>query len=226
MKLNFLKRISICALALTALVAGKVEAGVVIGGQLYTPLTINLSVTYYTSGGKIKKTTITSKDILNVQGYKGDQLARGPGGDIYILDKNTVVADLTASGYLTANLNVLLYSETSKTQGAVVLINSAFNYSESGVLNLDFYSDPQFDEDGSLDQPASEAASHYWFEADGAYSRTGKVSAIKDNQRSVTENFNARLAGNGFDIDIDPINPLPVTATVSGSGSGLVLAPQ
>jgi len=228
MKLNFLKRIlaGALALALLASAATKSVAGVVIGGQLYTPLTIKLVATYYTSSGKFKKTTITSKDILNVQGYKGDQLARGPGGDIYLLDKNTVVADLTTSGYLTANLNALLYSETSHSNTGVVLLNTAFTYTESGILSLDFYSSPQFAEDGSLDQAASRAASHYWFEADGAYSRTGKVSAIKNNQRSVTENFNAMPDGNGFDVDIDPINPLPVTSTVSASGSGSVLAPQ
>jgi hypothetical protein len=228
MKLNFIKRILGCvlALALLASAADKAGAGVVIGGQLYTPLTINLSVTYYTSSGKLKKTTITAKDILNVQGYKGDQLARGPGGDIYLLNKTTIVTDLTASGYLTASLDVLLYSETSHSQGGIVLLNSAFNYTESGILNLNFYSNPQFDEGGGLDQAASRAASHYWFEAEGAYSRSGKVSATKNNQQSVTENFNSRLDGNGFDIDIDTINPLPVAATVSGGGSGLVLVSQ
>ena len=228
MKTNFLKHILGCSLvlALTASVVGKVEAGVVIGGQLYTPLTIKLVVTYYNSNGKFKKATITSANILNVKGYKGDELARGPGGDIYVLDKSTVVEDLTADGYLTANFDVLLYSETSQTQGSVVLINSAFKYTESGVLGLDFYSNPQFDEGGGLDQAASRAASSYWFEADGAYSRSGRASVIKNNERTFTENISASLYGSGFDTDIDPVNQLLVTSTVSGSGSGLVFSPQ
>src|SRR5438477_12496227 len=100
MKLNFLKYVLACLIGLMAFTAGQVKASTVIGGQLYLPLNLRLSLTYYDSNGKFKKLSISTKDILLALGFaKNDQIASGPGGDVYVIDKGLVVADLTASGF-------------------------------------------------------------------------------------------------------------------------------
>jgi hypothetical protein len=221
MKLNFLKRFSICALAagLMAVATGRAAAGVVIGGQLYTPVKINVVVTYYTSVGKLKKLTISNKDILQlVGGGKNNQLARGPNDDIFLIDKTSVLSDLTEEGYLSMNFNFGsgVYTQTPADDSL------AFKFNEASVLDVNFYSD------GGLDE-AEGHASDYWFETTGAYSGSGKASAIKGNERTVSESFKSSAqSGVGFDIDTLPANennsaPQPVTGKVSGSGSGKVL---
>ena len=222
MKLNFLKSIFVCTLAagLMASATGNATAGTVIGGQLYSPVNLKLSVGYYDSVGKPKKLNVTSKDILLVLGFaKSDQLASGPGGDIYVIDKNTVMTDLTEAGYLTMNFNQLLYTEKHPNGG------EAFSFTESGTLTVDFYSDAGNDENSGL-------SSQYWFEVSGAYTGSGKVSAVKNNQQTVSENLKSpALHGNGFDIDAFNISennlaPLPVTGSASVSGGGKVLVAE
>jgi hypothetical protein len=247
MKLNFLKYFLAGALTVgfMTFAAGPARAGTVIGGQLYAPLSLKLVFTYYDSTGKFKKLTVSTKDVLVALGYgKKDQLARGPGGDVYVLDQNTIVSDLSASGFLTENLNRLVYNETSHSNGGVVLLNSAFNYSEAGVLDLKVYDNPQVDEvtnvisagvtniTSVLDPAGSRLASSFWFEVSGAYTRTGQDSAIKNNQQSVKETIKSpALSGSGFDPDVTSANennrpPLPVSGSVSGSGSGKVLVAE
>jgi hypothetical protein len=224
MKLNFLKRIFICALAagLTAFATGKAAAGVVISGQLYTPVKISVVVTYYTSPGKLKKVTISNKDILLLVGAgKNNQLARGPNDDIFVIDKNSVLTDLTEDGYLSMNFNFGsgVYTQTPADDSL------AFKFNEASVLDVNFYSDAGLDESGGH-------ASDYWFETTGAYSGSGNASAIKGNQRTVSESFKSSAqSGTGFDVDTTNANPnnsapQPVTGKVSGSGSGKVLVDE
>jgi hypothetical protein len=221
MKLNFLKHIFVCALAagLMAFATGKAAAGVVIGGQLYTPVSINVTVTYYDGVGKLKKLTISNKDILLLVGFgKNDQLARGPNDDIFVIDKTSVLADLTEEGYLFMNFNfgAGVYTQTPADDSV------AFKFNEASLLDVNFYSDAGFDEfDGH--------ASPYWFEISGAYAGSGNASAIKNNQRTVNVSFKSpAMGGVGFDVDTTNANPdnsapLPVTGKVSGSGGGKVL---
>jgi hypothetical protein len=223
MKLNSLKRFLGCALAagVLAFAGGKVQAGAVIGGQLYTPVSLKLVVTYYAGNGKFKKLTVSAKDILVLLGYaKNNQLARGPGGDIFVIDKNTVMADLTVGGFLSMDFNQLLYTEVHPNDGA------AFTFTESGLLAVNFYSDGGADESGGH-------SSAYWFEVSGVYTGSGQVSAIKNNEnneQTVKENLKSpALSGDGFDLDAFNANfanspSVPVTGDVSGSGSGMVLA--
>ena len=219
MKLNFLKHILVCALVvgLMTFAVGQSKAGTVISGQLYTPVSLKLTVTYYAGSGKFKKITVSTKDILLLLGYtKSDQLARGPGSDIYVIDKNAVMADLTAAGYLSMDFNQLLYTETHPNNG------DAFTFTESGLLTVNFYSDAGLDESNGH-------ASDYWFEVSGVYTGIGQVSAIKDNQQTEKVNLkSSALNGDGFDINAFNVNSanspsVPVTGSVSGNGSGKVL---
>jgi hypothetical protein len=224
MKLNFLKRIFVCALAagLMAFATGKAAAGVVISGQLYTPVSINVVVTYYDSLGKLKKLTISNQDILLLVGYgKNNQLARGPNDDIFVIDKTSVLTDLTEDGYLSMNFNfgAGVYTQTPADDSL------AFKFNEASILDVNFYSDAGLDEfDGH--------GSDYWFEISGAYSGSGKASAIKGNQRNVNVSFKSpAMGGIGFDADTANANPnnsapQPVTGKVSGSGSGKVLVAE
>jgi hypothetical protein len=222
MKLNFLKPVLICALTmgLMTFAPGKSQAGVVIGNQLYTPVKLKLVVTYYDANGNFKKLSIAAKDILNLQGYPpGDQLAVGPAGDVYVIDKHTVLTDLTATGYLFMNFNQLLYSATQPDSGG------ASTFTELGILSVNYYSD------GGLDDPSGHS-SGYWFEVSGSYARSGKESAIASNQQTVNTTLKASaLAGQGFalaalSVNANNIAPLPLTGSASGSGSGKVQAPQ
>lgn len=222
-----------CALAagLMTFAANQVQAGVVINNTLYSPLNLKLTLGVYNSKGDIKKMSVTSKQILKLLGYsKQTQLAINTGSvennDVYIITKDSVIRNLTADGILTADVNELLDDSTNGNNGQ-------FNYNSSGVLSLNFYSDPQFIENtevraeitinpSSLDQGASEDASDYWFEISGLYSYSEKGSAIsKDGDRNISTKLKAAtLNGVGFDTDLDAPSPTTVkgSATVKGNG--------
>src|SRR6185369_13727692 len=212
MKLNFLKYLLACAIGLMAFTASQAKASTVIGGQLYLPLSLKVVLTYYDNNGKFKKLTISTKDLLLALGYaKNNQLASGPGGDVYVIDKSTVVADLTAGGFFSVQLNQLLYSETHPKDG------EAFSFTESGLLTMNFYSD------GLVEDPSGHG-SDLWFEVSGTYSGSGKVSASKNNQQTTSKKIkSSALSGGGFDADVasaNPNNPAPLPATGSASASG------
>lgn len=187
-----------CALAagLMTFAADNAQAAV-IENTIFAPINIKLTAYYVASNGKIKAATLVSKDILKLLNYpKGDQLAVATGesvdfdnGDVCIIDKNTLVEDLTADGYMVANLNSLVDSESSKDNGS-------FRDSSAGSFVLDFYSDAGNDLDGGLD-------SDYWFQLTGAYTSKASGSAIRSGKQSVSVSFSAKADGQGFDIDLD-----------------------
>jgi len=221
MKLNFLKYFLACALGLMTFSAGQARAGTVIGGQLYSPLSLKLSLTYYDSNGKFKKLAISTKDILLALGYaKNDQLATGPGGDVYVIDNGTVLADLTTSHFLTVNVNQLLYSQTQPNENS-----AAYSFTESGLLTINFYSD------GRVEDPSGHG-SDLWFEVSGTYTGSGQVSATKNNQQTIQHNIKSQaLTGGGYDSNVASANPnnpspLPATGNASASGSGKVLVAE
>jgi hypothetical protein len=215
-----------CALAtgLMVVAANQANAGVVIGNTLYSPLKIKLTVSAYNKNGKISKVSITSKEVLKMANApKGSQLAIDSGvsnsDQIYIITKDAVVENLTAQGYLTANLSEYLSNGTEKKNGG-------FSYSESGVISLNFYSSPQFFSVGAVvpniiinpvDQSASRFASSYWFEISGLYSYSENGSAINSKNGDQTINnklTTGAMSGTGYDIDLDPSS-----STVSGEAS-------
>lgn len=220
MKLNFLKYLLACAIGLMTFAAGQTRASTVIGGQLYLPLSLKLTLTYYDSNGKFKKLTISTKDVLQALGYaKNDQIASGPDGDVYVIDNRTVVADLTAGGFFFVQLNQLLYSETHPKDG------EAFSFTESGLLTMNFYSD------GGVEDPSGHG-SDLWFEVSGTYTGSGNVSAPKNNQQTTSKKIKSTaLSGGGFDAGVSSANPnnpapLPATGSASASGSGKVLVAE
>jgi hypothetical protein len=187
----------------------------VIENTVFVPINIKLTVYYNASNGKIKAGTFVSKDVLKILNYpKGDQLALATGssvdfsnGDVCIIDKNTLVEDLTAAGYMTDTLNSLVNSYTNKDNGS-------FKDASAGSFALDFYSDAGDDLDGGHD-------SEYWFELTGAYTGHASGSAIKGGKQRQNVSYNAKLDGEGHDADLT-LDNLPVIGSTSVSGSGKV----
>ena len=236
-----------CALAagLMTFAPHQTQAGVVIGNQLYSPLKIKLTVGSFKANGSITKVSITSKEVLKLAGFpKNAKLAIIEGmvnyNSIFVISKDTVLENLTAQGILTANLSELLDYPVYGTNGQ-------FKYKSSGVLSLNFYSNPQFVivpeallfiGNPDIDQVASENASDYWFEVSGLYSYSENGSPIKNAKqasitaleqpigtRHISNTLKATsLSGTGFDIDLDAPSPTTVRGSVSASGSGKVPA--
>ncbi len=222
MKLN--KIILSCALAAgLATVATQTQAGVVIENTLFTPLNVKAVVTYLDSKtGKLKQASVNSKTFLKSFGFtNGDKLAISIGsagtGDVYVINKNSVVEDLTTGGYVFVDGSDLISSSTGN--------KNKEKYTSAGTLTVSAYSNPVFSE--GFDQIASQNASAFWMEVSGVYAYTETFTAPnKKGKSSQTTNLKAdALAGVGFDVDLDDANTLPVTASLSGSGSGTVTAP-
>jgi len=211
-------KILIVALAagLMAFAADKARA-LVVENELFSPLNIKLSVSYYDAKGNIKQVRITSKDVLKEMGApSGTTLAvEFDSGDVFIITKTTVEDNLTAEGIVTANLSDTLDSEIDKDNGA-------YKYSEVGILELDVYDNPQFDE--GLDKPASEEASDEWFEITGYYNYNESGSAIDNsgNQKFSSKLKAKSLSGFGHDsaLDLDIPSTTVLTGSVTESGSG------
>ena len=246
MKLH--KIISGCALALglAAFAAGNTQAGVVIGNTLFTPINVKGFVAYNDAKtGKIQRATISTKSFLKMFGFpKGDQLAMiiggGGAGDVFLINKDTVVQDLTVGGYVFVTTDEVVDNLTGN--------NKSEQYTSRGILTLNAYSNPQFIQQGGVvqnnavsqvvaqgfDQAASEAASDYWLEVDGLYTYVETATAPDKNGKSKqttnlkSTNFAGQttaLSGVGFDIDLSDII-VPVSASLTGAGSGTILAPR
>jgi hypothetical protein len=206
-----------CALAagLMTFAADNSQAAV-IENTIFAPINIKLTVYYVASNGKIKAATLISKDVLKLLNYpKGDQLALATSdgadfdnGDVCIINKDTLVDDLTADGYMVANLNSLVDSNSSKDNGS-------FRDSSAGSFAFDFYSDAGDDLDDGLD-------SDYWFELTGAYTSKASGSAIRSGKQSVSVSFSGKADGQGFDVDLDDSGDLPIIGSSWASGSGKV----
>ena len=246
MKLH--KIISGCALALglAAFAAGNTQAGVVIGNTLYTPINVKGFVAYNDAKtGTIKRASLTTKAFLKLFGFpKGDQLAIVIGasgaGDVFLINKNTVVQDLTVGGYVIVTTDEVV-SDTSGN-------SKSERYTSRGILTLNAYSNPQFIVNNGavqnnavsqvvaqgFDQAASEEASDYWLEVDGLYTYVETATAPDKNGKSKqttnlkSTNFAGQttaLSGVGFDIDLSNII-VPVSASLTGAGGGTILAPR
>lgn len=207
MKLN---KILMCAVAAGAMafVSDQAQAGVVISGNLYVPISIKGTFSYVASAGKIKQGSFTSKQILSYLGEyyytfpAGTMLAVGPSQDVYAITKTAVVADLTVGGFF-------YFSPSDTIDTEMDQISGAYKYNEAGLVTLDFFSD-----DGSF------AYNEYAFELSGFYTYTETGSAPKNGCYNQSSNFSAKnLSGLGYNYDVSGVE-LPVTGSGSGSGSG------
>ena len=214
--MKFTHGILSCALAsgLVGFAAQKAQASNdVINNVLYAPVNLKISATFDVNG-KTKKATLTSKVLLTeiLDFSKGDQLAVSANtGDVWVIDKNGLVEDLTAEGIATVN--------THQTGGTV----KGDTETETGSTEIDFYDDPQFGING-LDKSASEDASGNWFEITGTY--TLKQSEGKDNSKGFfkeSDDFSSKdLTGTGF-FDEAESSTVPITkSSVSAKGSGSI----
>ena len=240
-----LKIIMGCALAagLTAFAAGKVQAA---QAEIFTPLNLKLIVAYTTGNdGKVHKLRINSKDILKElsevaydgEDFKGDKLATqvgieggGSNDSVFIIHgKSDIVEIPSEGGYMALAFQELVDNEKDSTH--------RFKYAESGLIALNFYSNPQFTEEEEIsfnavseptpvepsgfDQPASEEASDLWMEFTGDYVYKEKGHDAKNSEHLHTH-LKALLTGQGFDSDLDDSDDLSVNGKLSGSASGKV----
>jgi hypothetical protein len=211
------------AAGLMAFAIDKAQA-VVIANELYTPLNIKLSVSYWDAKGNIKQARVTSKEVLKQVGApKGTLLAVDFNApyDVFLINGKTLGTDLTTAGYVT-----MYASDTLNNQ--IDGKNGSYKYSEAGILELDVYSDPVFTgEIPVLDKGLSEEASSEWFEISGFYNYNETGSAIdKSGYRKYSVNYKAKaLSGLGADSTSpkDVPDPTVLTGSVSGRASGKIL---
>jgi hypothetical protein len=231
-----------CALAagLTTFATGKAQAA---QNEVFTPLNLKLIVTYTTGDkAKVHKLRINSKDLLKElsevaydgENFKGDHLATLVGdsseGDesVFIIHgKNDVLEVPSDDGFMSLGLQELNDSEKDSAHG--------FKYAETGLIVLNFYSNPQFTEDDGVrsdavsepipfepsgfDQLSSENESDLWMELTGNYVYKEKGQEGKNSEKLST-NLKAVFTGQGFDSDLDEDDNLSVDGKTSGSASG------
>ena len=232
-----------CALAagLTTFATSKVQAA---QAEIFTPLNLKLVVAYTTgTDGKAHKLRINSKDILKElsdvaydgEDFKGDQLATqvgnaGEGSDsVFIIHgQNDVLEIPSEDGFMALGFQELNDSEKDSAHG--------FKYHETGLIALNFYSNPQFiEEEGAIsfdavpeptpiepfdfDQISSEEASDLWLEFTGNYVYKEKGHDGNDVE-NLSTHLKAILTGQGFDSDLDEDDNVSVDGKLSGSASG------
>lgn len=189
-----------CALAagLMTFAPNTVQAGVVIGGNLYSPLKLKITVTY-SQNGKLKKATVSSKDALKELGYpKSDSLAVSRySGDVWVINKDTLKANVSTNGYLTVNLDWIVYANKGNT------------YTEAGTSEVVYY-------EGGY---AYGTESANWFDISGVYTykdNDGKID--KNGYYMDDESYDApALSGRGH---ISVLGDVPITGSASYHGTG------
>src|ERR1035437_3546709 len=203
-----MKKILMCALAAGAMAFATDQAQaankLVIGGSLYVPLNIKGTFSYVASAGKIKQKTTTSKAVITKLGYaSGTMLAVGPGADIYAIKDGAVLGNLTTLGYFFFST-----SDTIDTTTGTFPTTKGTD-SSAGVVTLDFASNADL-----LDLINNDIA----FNVTGTYSLMESDSAVVGGLYKQSVKFSSKnLGGLSF---ITTIGTLPVSGSVSGSGSG------
>jgi hypothetical protein len=188
-----------CALAtgLMIFAADKAQASLVISNTVYAPMKLKLQ-TQYIDGNKWKKASITSKQWLKDQGYNDKvQLAVNTDTyDIWVVNKDTLVANLSTNDMLT--LNFYLYN-TAKPN------SNKESYQEKGLIEI------YTDNEASVDA----------FDVSGPYSDNysyGKTD--KNGDYNYKENASAKnLSGTGNVPDLSE-GTLTVTGSASWKGNG------
>lgn len=205
MKLN--QVITGCALAagLMAFAASNVQAGVVIDNSLYSPLNLKATVKYY-DNNKVKQATETSKQLLKDLGFNGNvKLALGPSlsenwYDVYVINKDSVVANLTTSGLASVSQDESFYTYNEG--------NNNYKWQSEGTVSVNV-------NDGESDT----------FNVNGSGLYTEKYSSKwNDNNSNVNQNLNLKITdATGTSYVADLGSSLPTTISGSASGAGKIV---
>jgi hypothetical protein len=220
------------AAGLAGLITGTAQAGPVVNNTIYTPLNIRLHIQYNDSKGRIRQASLTSKDLLKLMNlstkdkFATDYDGLGDGADVYVIENNSVIADLTTNDIFTIDFNNLVAWQDQSGK------NGNFTQTEKGVLSLNF-DFSEFIQPTVIAQDVP-SGNEFIFETTGVYffQRTG--AAIKNGSQKITTTLDAsRTVGDGGESTVSPgIQPdvsIPTASdflikagTVSGSGSGTV----
>lgn len=223
-----------CALVagLTTFVSVPAQAGgTVIGNTVFTPLNIKLKVQYTDSKGKVHEAGVTSKDLLKLIGAaKGNQLATdydgfGDEADVFLIDKDSVIADLSSDSifYISFNQLVSKYDKGGK--------NGSFSEAERGIVSMEF--DSSYTIYSGVQPLFITPEDYVTFEATGVYTWQESGGAIKNGDQKISTNLSvSKVIGSGFDSSLTPtIQPkeapsggsyLIKDGSASGSGGGTV----
>jgi len=198
-----------CALVTGLMAFAPVQSqAAVIDTNLYVPLNIQVTINYVTNN-VIKKATVTSKDVLSkFTDVKGVTLAVF-NGDIVIINKTNVIADLSTSNYFTFATGDSIVS--SKGTNGV----TKYSKSEAGIVNIGF-----FDDAVKTNIQNNRVA----FTLTGNYTLSESDSAPSKGLVSESVSFKAsNLSGVGH-LAVDVLNTnLPLSGSASASASGKVL---
>ena len=208
-------KILMCALAagLMAFAFDKAQA-VVINTNLYVPLNIKLTVNVTNGAGKLVQKTANSKMIINTLNYEsgfnytnGTFLAVGPHQHVYAIYKGVIQDDLSSEGYFDFNPNEYISTSTG-TYGT-----TAYKYAEAGIVTFDF----------ATDDPSTLDNNYFAFNATGTYTYSENDSAATSGLVKQSSKFSSSsLSGLSYAYELDAIDDLPGTGSISGSGSGKV----
>jgi hypothetical protein len=232
MKLKTLILTCILAAGLAGLIPGTAQAGPAINNIIYTPLNIKLHIQYNDSKGKIHQASLTSKDLLKLMSlstkdkFATDYDGHGDGADVYVIENNSAIADLTTNGIFTIDFTNLVswHDQTGR--------NGTFTETEKGVLSLNF-DFSEFIQPTVIAQDVP-SGNEFLFEATGVYffQRTG--AAVKNGSQKITTTLDAsRTVGVGGEstvsLGVQPDVSIPSASdflikagTVGGSGSDTV----
>jgi len=202
------KVITGCALAAGLMAFAPQSQALVIDNSVVAPVNVKATVTYVNGSSKVQKVSFSNKDILKKVGApKGSKLATWE-GDMVVISDNLIWEDLTVAGNVSFDMVDL---SDNTTLGK----NGAFKYAEVGTYTIDYASD------GDLVDLTDNAEA---FDVSGTYSLKVSGSAVKNGDQTQTGKFTtSNLSGEAYDSTIG--QTLPVSATVSGGGSGKVLVP-
>lgn len=194
-----------CALVagLMTFAADKAQAGVVIGNTLYSPVKLKLT-TIYNDNGKLKKMSITSKEVLKEIGYnsKVTLAVDNSYSDVWIINKDTILENLTTNGIMGFNYDYYSYAYSGKNDS---------KYTENGLLEVWFY------------DTGSESEWSNYFDITGiytfndSYGKTDKNGYYNEKESTKANN----LSGEGYFSVIG--DNTTVSGNVSAKGSGKIL---
>jgi hypothetical protein len=209
--------------------AGSARA-LVVGDDEATVLDAQLIVKYTDDNGKVKRATITSKDLLiaigedqedNADFYKGDDIIAYDRDDVpddagsydyAISDKDgDDIFDLSDADVIFTDYETLTESDHES--------DDSYKYVETGIMDFEFYSDgdPESEEDNELS-----------FDTDFStpYTYTLTETAINHHSDKFTETITEKdgIDTDGFDFDVfdNGDDPLPIAGVITQDGSGKI----
>lgn len=192
------------AAGLMTFASGNVEAGTVIDNGLYSDLKVKATLTYVDSNNKYKKVSYNNKDALAASGNTGagHKLATHD-GDVYVIDKDAVLANLTEEGYTETTLDEYISIDTTSNNG------NTEKHTGQGYIDSYFYDSTT---------PPYNAVNVY-----GVYSDSW-TDKYNNNNSTVNASFSLKaksLAAESFSYDGESYTDyLPGSGSISSDGSG------